>query len=78
MTRYSAPMKTLGQALAAPGQANIELRLLQAMRDKIEPLALDLQSATDARAVGARGAYLKVLEMIDIAANARRPGGRRG
>lgn len=71
-------MKILGQALAAPGRTDIELRLLKAMRDKIEPLALDLQSATDARSVGARGAYLKVIDMIDAAANARRPGGRRG
>ena len=71
-------MKTLGQALAAPQRAQIELSLLQAMHRKIEPLALDLQDATDAREIGARGAYLKVLEMIDIATAARRRGGRRG
>jgi hypothetical protein len=78
-------MKTLGQTLAAPGRAEIEIDLLMAMGRKIEPLALDLQSATDAREVGARGAYLKVLEMIDVAAAARRRagapqqrGGRRG
>jgi hypothetical protein len=75
-------MKTLGHALAAPQRAQIEIDLLMSMHRKIEPLALDLQSATDAREVGARGAYLKVLEMIDIAASARRArpakGGHRG
>ena len=75
-------MKTLGQALAAPQRTQIEIDLLTSMHRKIEPLALDLQDATDAREIGARGAYLKVLEMIDIAASARRArpaqGGRRG
>lgn len=71
-------MKTLGQTLAAPGRAQIEIDLLNAMRNKIEPLAIDLQSATDAREVGARMAYLKMLELIDRAASARRRGGRGG
>lgn len=75
-------MKPLGQALAAPQRTQIEIDLLMSMHRKIEPLALDLQSAIDPREVGARGAYLKVLEMIDIAASARRArptqGGRRG
>ncbi len=75
-------MKPLGQALAVPQRTQIEIDLLMSMHRKIEPLALDLQDATDAREVGARGAYLKVLEMIDRAAAARRArpaqGGRRG
>ena len=65
-------MKTLGQVLAAPQRAQIEIDLLTSMHRKIEPLALDLQDATDAREIGARGAYLKVLEMIDVATAARR------
>jgi hypothetical protein len=75
-------MKTVAQALAAPQRAQIELSLLQAMHRRVEPLALDLQDATDAREVGARGAYLKVLELIDMAIAGRRArpaqGGRRG
>ena len=71
-------MKTLGQTLAAPGRAQIEIDLLTSMHRKIEPLALDLQNATDAQEIGARGAYLKVLEMIDLATAARRRGAKRG